>query len=80
MISVALAHLKGWTAKTCKTIKVISREVGEQGDYSLYGVAAYYRGHTIIYAILRSIYFILFRLDILRSFQYFKGYFFISYK
>jgi len=75
VISVALAHLNGWTTKTCKTIKVISREVGEQGDYSFYGASAYYRGHTIVYIILRFIYYSLYKFDVLRALQYLRGYF-----
>lgn len=75
VISVALAHINGWTTKTCKTIKVISREVGENGDYSFYGASAYYRGHTIIYVILRVIYYSFYKLDMLRSLQYLRGYF-----
>ena len=75
VISVALAHINGWTTRTCKKIKVISREVGEQGDYSFYGVSAYYRGHTIFYVILRSIYYSIYKFDMLRSLQFLKGYF-----
>ena len=75
VISVALAHINGWTTRTCKKIKVHSREVGEQGDYSFYGVSAYYRGHTIFYVILRSIYYSIYKFDMLRSLQFLKGYF-----
>jgi glycosyltransferase involved in cell wall biosynthesis len=82
VISVALAHINGWSTRTCKEITVISREVGEQGDYSFYGASAYYRGNTIIYVILRAIYYSIYKLDMFRSAQYLKGYFssFISNK
>ena len=80
VISVALAHINGWSTSTCKEIKVNSREVGEKGDYSFYGISAHYRGHTFAYVIIRSLYYLFYKLDILRSWQYFKGYFFCFLK
>jgi glycosyltransferase involved in cell wall biosynthesis len=74
VISVALAHIHGWTTRPCKRIKVISREVGENGDYSFYGASAHYRGHTIIYIIIRSLYYTLYKLDLVRAIQYLRGY------
>lgn len=59
-VSVALAHLKGWKTETLKSAKVISREVDIRfSNSSEKGYHAYYRGHTLIFMIIRSIYIIL---------------------
>ncbi|MFD0931998.1 glycosyltransferase [Psychroflexus salinarum] len=59
-VSVALAHLKGWKTETLKSAKVISREVDVRfSNSSEKGYHAYYRGHTLLYMTLKSLYTIL---------------------
>jgi len=74
-VSVALAHLKGWKTKTLKSAKVISREVDVRfSNSSEKGYHAYYRGHTLFYMILRSIYIILIKRKFKTGFTLLKGY------
>lgn len=56
-VSVALAHLKGWKTKTLKSAKVTSREIDVRfSSSSEKGYHAYYRGHTLFYMLLKSLY------------------------
>ena len=74
VISVALAHLNGYSTKTCKDAITISREVGEKGDYSFYGKSAYYRGHTLIYLLAQFLFYSVYKRDTRRAIKYLKGY------
>ena len=57
-VSLARAHLKGWKTETIKSARVTSREVNVRiaNSYNK-GYHAYYRGHTLIYVILKAFYF-----------------------
>lgn len=74
-VSVALAHLKGWKTKTFKSAKVISREVDVRfSSSSEKGYHAYYRGHTLLYMILRSVYIVLIKSKWKTGYTLLKGY------
>ena len=63
-ITVALAHLNGWTTETLKDAVVISREVNERlQNFKNFGHRAYYRGHTLIFALLKSLHFIFIKFE-----------------
>ncbi len=75
-ITVALAHIKGWQTKTRKDAIVITREVNERmNDYKNFGKRAYFRGHTPFFAIIKSIYFTLFKRKPKIGMDFLKGYF-----
>lgn len=74
-VSVALAHLKGWKTETLKSAKVISREVNARISNSTEkGYHAYYRGHTLLYVLLKSFYVIVIKGKTKRGSTYFEGY------
>ena len=55
-ITVALAHIHGWKAKTLKTAKVISREVNvRMSNFKIQGERTHYRGNSFIYALLKGL-------------------------
>lgn len=81
-ITVALAEIHGWEAKTCKSASVYSREVNQRlTNYKNFGARAYFRGNTLMFAIFKLFYFTFFKLkpkvgvDFLNGFldEYFKG-------
>jgi glycosyltransferase involved in cell wall biosynthesis len=74
-VSVALAHLKGWETETLKSAKVISREVNARiSNSSSKGYHAYYRGHTLFYMILKSLYVIIIKGKVKRGSKLLDGY------
>ncbi len=74
-VSLALAHLKGWKTKTLKSAKVTSREVNVRiaNSYNK-GYHAYYRGHTLFYVTLKSLYLAIMKGKNKMGYQYFAGY------
>ena len=74
-VSVALAHLKGWKTKTLKSAKVISREVDVRlGNPQSKGYHAYYRGHTLLYMMLKFFHFALFKGRLRTGYVFLSGY------
>ena len=75
-VSLARAHLKGWKTETIKSARVTSREVNVRiaNSYNK-GYHAYYRGHTLIYVILKAFYFAVMKGEFKMGFEYFAGYF-----
>lgn len=74
-VSVALAHLKGWKTRTLKSAHVISREVNVRiANSRNKGYHAYYRGHTLFYAGLKSLFLILAKRRVKMGYDYFVGY------
>lgn len=54
-ISASRAILNGWKVYTVKSAKAISRQVSTRVNYGYYGYAAYFRGHSLFYAVLKLI-------------------------
>lgn len=52
-LSLAKAHIKGWETTVIQEVAFRSREVGQRAKQNYYGKSAYYRGNTILYAMLR---------------------------
>lgn len=74
-VSIALAHLKGWETKTLKSAKVVSREVNVRiANSRNKGYHAYYRGHTLSYVALKSIYLMIFKSRFKMGYEFFAGY------
>lgn len=74
-VSVALAHLKGWKTKTLKSAKVVSREINVRiGNSRNKGYHAYYRGHTIVYVFLKSLYLALAKGKFKMGYEFLAGY------
>lgn len=74
-VSIALAHLKGWETKTLKSAKVVSREVNVRiANSRNKGYHAYYRGHTLSYVALKSIYLMIFKSRVKMGYEFFAGY------
>jgi len=74
-VSVALAHIKGWKTKTLKNSKTFSREVNVRiSSYKNKGYHAYYRGHTLIFIILRSFFLIFVKRQMKIGFEFFLGF------
>ncbi len=74
-ITVALAHIKGWKAITCKNAKVYSREVGDRMlNYKTFGSRAYYRGNTLFFALLKAIHFIFIKGKLKIGIDFLMGY------
>ncbi|WP_457934130.1 glycosyltransferase family 2 protein [Pseudoalteromonas sp. SCSIO 43210] len=72
-ISSALADMSGWKSVVCKEAKVYSREVGINVNYKYYGYASYYRGTSVLYALMKSFY-LLFK-NPKNAVKFFLGYF-----
>jgi len=73
-VSVALAEIKGWKVYPINTTHFYARDVGWRVDFSYYGKCAYYRGNTVLYALIRVIkYALIGRLN--NSYGFAKGYF-----
>lgn len=78
-VSVALAEIMGWKAYPINSTHFYARDVGERVDFSYYGKSAYYRGNTVLYAIIRVIkYAFLGRLN--NSYGFARGYFLDYFK
>ena len=74
-VSVAMAHMKGWKTKTLKSAKVISREVNARiSKSSEKGYHAYYRGHTLFYMLLKSMYITIIKGNVDRGSSLLVGY------
>ncbi len=74
-VSLALAHLNGWKTETIKSAMVTSREVNVRIANSLNkGYHAYYRGHTLIYVLLKALYFGLRKGEYKMGLEYLVGY------
>lgn len=74
-VSIALAHLKGWKTETLKSAKVISREVNVRiANSRNKGYHAYYRGHTLFYVFLKSIYLAILKSRVKMGCEFFVGY------
>lgn len=74
-ISVALAHLKGWKTMTLKTARVTSREVNVRiANNRNKGYHAYYRGHTIVYVLMKSLYLVLAKRRLKMGYEFMTGY------
>lgn len=72
-VSSALAEMNGWQSKVCGEARVNSREVGARVNYAYYGYAAYYRGCSLAYASVRTVY--LFKKNPLKAHLFFWGFF-----
>ena len=73
-LSLARAELDGWQAKVVETVPFHAREVGTRSKQRYYGSSAYFRGNTVVYALMRGAKFIWHgRLDAAR--EYLSGYF-----
>ncbi|PWI29837.1 hypothetical protein DI383_08765 [Flavobacteriaceae bacterium LYZ1037] len=74
-VSIALAHLKGWKTATLKSAKVVSREVNVRiANSRNKGYHAYYRGHTLFYVFLKSIYLIIVKAKPKMGYEFLAGY------
>lgn len=75
-VSVGLAHLKGWKTRTLKTARVVSREINVRlTNPKSKGYHAYYRGHTLLFIIIRSLYLVLYKGRFRNAYTFFMGYF-----
>ncbi|WP_250433642.1 glycosyltransferase [Hanstruepera flava] len=74
-VSIALAHLKGWKTVTLKSARVVSREVNVRiANSRNKGYHAYYRGHTLFYVFLKSMYLVMFKSRAKMGYEFFVGY------
>ena len=55
-LSVAKARIKQWKVFVTDDAVVVSRAVGARANYGYYGRSTYFRGHTLMFALLRSVY------------------------
>ncbi len=76
-LSTAKARIKKWEVYPTDAI-AISRQVGSRVNYSYYAKSAYFRGHTLLYMILKAI-VLLFKGHPQKSVEYVKSYL-IEYK
>ncbi|MCL6266670.1 glycosyltransferase [Flagellimonas myxillae] len=74
-VSLALAHLNGWKTKTLKSAKVVSREINVRlSNQKSKGYHAYFRGHTLLYALLKFFYLAFAKRNFKRGYDYLAGY------
>lgn len=74
-VSVALAHLKGWRTRTLKSASVTSREIDVRlSNPKSKGYHAYYRGHTLFYILLKSLYYSIVKGRCQTGYDVFSGY------
>lgn len=74
-VSMAMAHLKGWKTRTLKTAKVTSREVNVRfANHKNKGYHAYYRGHTLFFIALRSLFLMFVKGKVQLGYQFLMGY------
>lgn len=74
-VSIALAHLKGWETATLKSAKVVSREVNVRiANSTNKGYHAYYRGHTLFYVFIKSLYLAVMKARTKMGYEFLKGY------
>ena len=72
-LSAIKAVLRGWNVYTNPDLKVYSRKLGSRVNFSYYGYSSYYRGHTLIYALLKTIKLIS-KGEITKGKEYISGY------
>lgn len=77
-LSVCKAVLNGWKVYPNPHIFVVTRDLGDRVNFSYYGNSAYFRGHTPIYALLKSG-FLMVKGKKLAASQFWQGYY-DSYK
>ena len=51
-LSLGRAELDGWKSKVVEEASFRAREVGTRSKQQYYGASTYYRGHTVLYALL----------------------------
>lgn len=73
-ISACRAMLSGWDVKVNSSLRVVSRQVGDNVNYGYYGYSCYYRGHTPVYALLMTLK-LLIRLKFNKALHFGKAYF-----
>lgn len=73
-LSVCKAELKGWKAIPNKNLIYNCRDVGGKVDYSYYGYSAYFRGITPMYALFKTLNYVIVAQP-RNARGYFKGYF-----
>lgn len=56
-LSLARAEIDGWIASVVKEATFEAREVGERSKQRYYGSSAYFRGNTLLYALVRFLKF-----------------------
>jgi len=72
-LSATKARLHNWKVMVTPGAEILSREAGAKVGFQYYGKASYYRGDTLLYAILRALKHIFF-LRFKFAFGFFTGY------